>query len=88
MSENHPAPPGDVPAFAGNGWSFHGTDLVVYVDCDRPRDRACPGIVGRVRINDRAFECLDVWAGPLPGKPMRAGEPIALVVRPASPTIR
>ncbi len=47
----------------------------------RPRDRAAPGIVGRIRLNGRDFECLDVLAGPLPGKPMWVGEPISLVVR-------
>jgi hypothetical protein len=41
-------------------------------------------IVGRVRINGRDFGCLDVLAGPLPGKPMWIGEPIGLVVRELS----
>ncbi len=71
----------NVPKFAGNRWNVSGPDTVVYVECDRPRDRAAPGIVGRVRISGRDFECLDVLAGPLPGKPMWIGEPIGLVVQ-------
>ncbi len=71
----------NVPTFEGNRWNVGGPELIVYVECDRPRDRAAPGIVGRVRINGREFECLDVLAGPLPGKPMWIGEPIGLVVR-------
>lgn len=42
------------------------------------------GIVGRMRINGGDFECLDVLAGPLPGKRMWVGEPIGLVVRELS----
>ncbi len=75
------AQPSNVPVFEGSRWNVSGPELVVYVECDRPRDRAAPGIVGRVRINGRDFECLDVLAGPLPGKPMWVGEPISLVVR-------
>lgn len=75
------ARPSNVPTFEGHGWNVGGPELIVYVECDRPRDRAAPGIVGRVRINGREFECVDVLAGPLPGKPMWIGEPIGLVVR-------
>lgn len=75
------ARPSNVPSFEGNRWNIGGPELIVYVECDRPRDRGAPGIVGRVRINGRDFECLDVLAGPLPGKPMWVGEPIGLVVR-------
>ena len=75
------ARPSNVPQFEGNRWNVGGPELIAYVECDRPRDRAAPGIVGRVRINGRYFECLDVLAGPLPGKPMWIGEPIGLVVR-------
>ncbi len=75
------ARPNNVPSFEGNCWNVGGRELIVYVECDRPRDRAAPGIAGRVRINGRDFECLDVLAGPLPGKPMWVGEPIGLVVR-------
>jgi len=75
------ARPSNVPQFEGNRWNVGGPEPIVYVECDRPRDRAAPGIVGRIRINGRDFECLDVLAGPLPGKPMWIGEPIGLVVR-------
>ena len=78
---NQAAQPSNAPQFWGNRWDVSGPSLIVYVECDRPRDRAAPGIVGRVRINGRDFECLDVLAGPLPGKPMWIGEPIGLVVR-------
>jgi hypothetical protein len=78
------ARPSNVPAFEGNRWNVSGPELIVYVECDRQRDRAAPGIVGRVRINGRDFECLNVLAGPLPGKPMWIGEPIGLVVREVS----
>lgn len=78
---NRAAQPSNVPQFWGNRWNVSGPELIVYVECDRPRDRAAPGIVGRVRINGRDFECLDVLAGPQPGNPMWIGEPIGLVVR-------
>ncbi len=50
------AQPSNVPAFEGSRWNVSGPELIVYVECDRPRDRAAPGIVGRVRINGRDFE--------------------------------
>lgn len=78
---NRAAWPSNVPQFWGNRWDVSGPDLIVHVECDRPRDRAAPGIVGRVRINGRDFDCLDVLTGSLPGKSMWIGEPIGLVVR-------
>lgn len=81
---NQAAQPSNVPQFWGSRWDVSGPNLIVYVECDRPRDRAAPGIVGRIRLNGRVFECLDVLAGPLPGKPMWIGEPFGLVVRELS----
>lgn len=81
---NQAAQPSNVPQFWSSRWDVSGPNLIVYVECDRPRDRAAPGIVGRIRLNGRVFECLDVLAGPLPGKPMWIGEPFGLVVRELS----
>jgi len=61
--------PSNVPAFEGNRWNVSGPELIVYVECDRPRDRAPPGIVGRVRVNGHDFECLVSWLAPSPASP-------------------
>jgi hypothetical protein len=72
---------GNIPAFEGKGWDRQDADLIAYVECDRPRDRAAPGLAGPVLVSGRQWECVDVLRGPLPGKPMWIGEPIGLVVR-------
>jgi hypothetical protein len=41
------ARPSNVPQFEGNRWDVSGPELIVYVECDRPRDRAAPGIAGQ-----------------------------------------
>jgi len=79
------AGPRNIPAFVGNRWGRQDENLIIFVECDRPRDRAAPGLAGPVLIDGREWECIDVLRGPLPGKPMWIGEPIGLVVRELPP---
>lgn len=75
------ARPSNVPSFEGNRWNVGGPELIVYVECDRPRDRGAPGIVvpgadqqPRLRVPRRA-------GGIQPGRPGAGatGAPVILL---------
>ncbi len=55
---------------------------VAYVECDRLRDRAAPGIAGPIKINDKAHVCIEVLVTgeKYAGRSIRPGEPIGIVV--------
>jgi hypothetical protein len=73
---------GPTPEFDGLfGWMPDDRGrTIAHVECDRLRERAAPGIAGPIKINGRSYECVDVLAGTLPGRPIRPGEPIGLVL--------
>lgn len=54
----------NIPAFEARCGGPHGDDMIFYAACDRPRDRAVPGLAGPVLINGREWECIDVLRGP------------------------
>jgi len=74
---------GAVPEFECCNWSEdERRRTIAYVECDRLRDRAAPGIAGPIKINDKAHECIEVLVTgeKHAGRSIRPGELIGIVV--------